>query len=63
MPRKISLDEDEGGLGDVITATGKGYKDGTTLTVFVDKLITVMWDPIDDAASRHEHGHGASGLR
>ena len=49
IPRKISLDEDEGGLGDPIVATGKGYKDGTTLTVFVDKLADVWWDdPSDD---------------
>ena len=36
--RKVSLDEEDGGLGDVITATGKGFKDGTTLTVFLDQL-------------------------
>ena len=29
---KISLDEDEGGRGDVITVTGKGFKNGTTVT-------------------------------
>ena len=38
LPWTIKLDEDEGGLGDVITATGLGFKDKTTLTVFVDKL-------------------------
>ena len=37
LPWTIKLDEDEGGLGDVITATGLGFKDKTTLTVFVDK--------------------------
>ena len=36
--RKVSLDEEDGGLGDVITATGKGFKNGTTLTVFLDQL-------------------------
>ena len=46
--RKISLSEDDGGLGDVITATGKGYKNGTTLTVFDDSLVQVMWDNTDD---------------
>ena len=29
---KISLDEDEGGRGDTITVTGKGFKNGTTVT-------------------------------
>ena len=29
---KISLDEDEGGRGDVITVSGKGFKNGTTVT-------------------------------
>ena len=37
--RKLSLSEEDGGLGDVITATGKGFKNGTTLTVFVDKPV------------------------
>ncbi len=53
VPRKVSLDEDEGGLGDVITATGKGYKDGTTLTVFVDKLIDVYWNDDEDEETRN----------
>ena len=42
--RKISLSEEDGGLGDVITATGKGYKNGTSLTVFLDKKVLVTWD-------------------
>ena len=49
VPRVLKLDEDEGGLGDTITATGKGYKNGTTLTVYVDELERVMWnDPKDN---------------
>ena len=46
--RKISTDEEDGGLGTVVTATGKGYKNGTSLTVFVDRLIPVMWNVPDD---------------
>ena len=42
--RKVSLSEEDGGLGDEITATGKGYKNGTTLTVFLDQLVLVTWD-------------------
>ena len=44
VPRKISLSEEDGGLGDTIEATGKGYKNGTTLTVYVDQTELVMWD-------------------
>ena len=42
--RKLTLSEGDGGLGDVITATGKGYKNGTTLTVFRDLMQVVMWN-------------------
>ena len=42
--RKISLSEEDGGLGDVVTATGKGFKDKTSLTVFLDKKVLVTWD-------------------
>ena len=31
---KLSLSEDEGGRGDTITVTGKGFKDGTTMTAY-----------------------------
>ena len=48
VPRKISTDEEDGGLGTVVTATGKGYKNNTSLTVFVDKLTPVMWNVPDD---------------
>ena len=44
VPRKISLSEEDGGLGDTIEATGKGYKNSTTLTVYVDQTILIMWD-------------------
>ena len=42
--RKVSLGEEDGGLGDVIEATGKGFKNGTTLTVFLDHKELVVWD-------------------
>ena len=50
--RKISLDSDDGGLGDVVTATGKGYKDKTSLTVFRDEVVLVMWDDDGDADTK-----------
>ena len=31
---KLSLSEDEGGRNDTITVTGKGFKDGTTMTAY-----------------------------
>ena len=34
--RVISLSEEDGGLGEVVTATGKGFENGTSLTFFVD---------------------------
>ena len=48
VPRIIGLDEEDGGLGTVVNATGSGYKNGTSLIVFVDKLSPVMWDNTDD---------------
>ena len=45
VPRILSLDEEDGGLGTEVNATGKGFKNGTSLTVFVDKLSAVMWNP------------------
>ena len=39
FPRIISLSEEDGGLGDVVEATGKGFKNGTSLTFFVDKAV------------------------
>ena len=35
--RKMSLSEEDGGLGDVVTATGKGFENGVTLHFFLDK--------------------------
>ena len=49
--RKISRNEEDGGLGKVVTATGKGYKNGTSLTVFLDSLSEVMWDDPDTSSS------------
>ncbi len=50
--RKISLSEEDGGLGDTVKATGKGYKNGTTLTVFRDMVdTTVMWNHDNDDAT------------
>ncbi len=34
--RKVTLSEEDGGRGDTITATGKGFKNGTTLTFWLE---------------------------
>ena len=34
----------EAGRGDVATVSGKGYKNGTTVTFWRDNLVPVMWD-------------------
>ena len=36
VPHTISLDPGDGGLGEEVTAKGKGFKNGTSLTVFRD---------------------------
>jgi hypothetical protein len=35
--RKISLSEEDGGLGDMVMVTGKGFENGVTLHFFLDK--------------------------
>ena len=42
--RKVSLSEGDGGLDTAVTGTGKGFKDKTSLTVFLDKAIMVYYD-------------------
>lgn len=37
VPRLVSLSDDEGGRGKTVTATGKGFKNGTSLGFFLDK--------------------------
>ena len=37
VPRIVEIDPEDGGLGETVTVTGKGFKDGTTLTVFLDE--------------------------
>ena len=37
VPRIVEIDPEDGGLGETVTVTGKGFKDGTTLTVFLDQ--------------------------
>ncbi len=43
VPRVVGLDEDKGGRGDTLTVTGKGYKNGTTVTFWRDEMTPVMW--------------------
>ena len=36
VPRILEVDPEDGGLGEMVTVTGKGFKNGTSLTIFVD---------------------------
>ena len=36
VPHTISIDPEDGGLGEIVTVKGKGFKNGTSLTVFRD---------------------------
>lgn len=36
VPRRVTLNEDSGGRGTAVTATGHGFKNGTTLIFFLD---------------------------
>ena len=47
--RTISIDPEDGGIGEVVTATGKGFKNGTTLTVFLDMDQDGILDANEDA--------------
>ena len=44
VPHKVSIDPEDGGLTEVVSVTGKGFKNSTTLTVFLDKKVLVTWD-------------------
>ena len=46
--RKVSLSEGDGGLDTTVMGTGKGFKDKTSLTVFLDKPIMVSYDEDED---------------
>ena len=49
VPRLVELSEDSGGRGTTVTATGKGFKNGTSLGFFLD--IPRHVDDDDDAAT------------
>ena len=51
VPREVGLDEEDGGRGDEITVTGKGYKNGTSVTFWRDKMTLVMWDNDNDMST------------
>ena len=49
--REVGLDEEDGGRGDKLTVTGKGFKNGTTVTFWRDKMTAVMWDKDNDMST------------
>ena len=46
--RKVTLSENAGGRGDVITATGKGFKNGQGITFWLDRNGNGDQDPTED---------------
>ena len=56
FPRIISLSEEDGGLGDVVEATGKGFKNSTSLTFFVDKAVQRDDDNDSDTPMANDDG-------
>ena len=45
------MDEEDGGRGDTLTVTGKGYKNGTSVTFWRDEMTQVMWDDDNDMST------------
>ena len=52
--REVGLDEEDGGRGDEITVTGKGFKNGTTVTFWRDEMTPVMWNKNESADNSWE---------
>ena len=52
--RKVSLSEEDGGLDTTVEAKGSGFKNGTSLTIFLDRPMTVVYD--DDRKPLDRHG-------
>ena len=48
IPHSMSIDPEDGGLGKEVTAKGKGFKNGTSLTIFRDDNNDGMLDSDDD---------------
>ena len=58
VPRLVALSEEDGGLGDVVTATGKGFENGVTLHFFLDKQPNGMMDLGEDTLCSVEKTSG-----
>ena len=48
VPHVVKLSEEDGGIGDTVTAEGLGFKNGTTLHFFVDKNMNDALDTNED---------------
>ena len=59
VPRVVSLDSGDGGLGTVVTASGKGFRKATSLIVFIDK--PSHQDDDDDPDTDEKDDDGVSG--
>ena len=61
VPRILSLDEEDGGLGTKVNATGKGFKNGTSLTVFVDNPVHMDDDDNPNTPMSDDDGNVVAG--
>ena len=59
IPRIVSLDTDDGGLGTVVKATGKGFRKATSMIVFIDK--PSHQDDDDDPSTEPDDDDGVPG--
>ncbi len=48
VPHVVKLSEEDGGVGDILTVEGLGFKNGTTIHFFVDKDEDMFLDPDED---------------
>ena len=61
VPRRVKLDKDDGGRGTLVQAAGHGFKDGTTLTFFLDENSDGDKDAGDvELCSRTVGGNGST---
>ena len=56
VPRTVSIDPEDGGLGEMVTVTGKGFKNGTSLIVFIDSPEHVDEDDNPATPSNNDDG-------
>ena len=62
IPHSISIDPEDGGLGEIVTVKGKGFKNGTSLTVFRDSDDNGRLTSADDVLCEDDSIEGNIGV-